>query len=112
MIISDFVGCHWLTDSLSLSLPPVPLHTVDVSSPLDLTTLNDFVRMGNNAATVLKTELPLMRATPVSYLMYGPFGSFAPAYDSSFATLTKMDSDLLLQSYGSELGVSYAHRWV
>ncbi len=68
--------------------------------------------MGQNAATVLATELPMMRATPVSYLMYGPFGSFAPVYDSAFATLTKMDSDLLLSSYGSELGVSYAHRYI
>ena len=50
-----------------------------------------------------------MKATPVSYLMYGPFGSFAPAYDSAFASLSKTDSELLLSTYGNELGVSYAH---
>ncbi len=50
-----------------------------------------------------------MKATPVSYLMYGPFGSFAPAYDSAFASLAKLDSDQLLSTYGNELGVSYAH---
>ena len=82
----------------------------DVCKPVDLTALSERVRAGNNAATVLKTELPMFKATPVSYLMYGPFGSFAPVYDSTFATLTKMDSDLLLSTYGSELGVSYAHR--
>lgn len=84
---------------------------VDSSKPVDLTVLSDRIRMGNNAATVLKTELPMMKATPVSYLMYGPFGSFAPVYDSAFATLSKMDSDLLLSTYGSDLGISYAHRY-
>ena len=54
----------------------------------------------------------MFKATPVSYLMNGPFGSFAPTYDSAFATLTKMDSDLLLHTYGSDLGVSYSHRYV
>lgn len=77
---------------------------------MDLTVLSDHIRMGNNAATVLRTELPMMKATPVSYLMYGPFGSFAPVYDSAFANLSKIDSDLLLYTYGSEVGVSYAHR--
>ena len=84
-------------------------YTVDYSKPIDLTDLSNKVRMGNNAATVLKTELPMMKATPVSYLMYGPFGSFAPAYDSAFASLSKTDSELLLSTYGNELGVSYAH---
>ena len=98
--------------------PPPPFHSlslsppcaVESSKPVDLSALHDQVRMGQNAATVLATELPMMRATPVSYLSYGPFGSFAPVYDSAFATLSKLDSDLLLSSYGSELGVSYAHR--
>lgn len=83
---------------------------MDSSRAVDLTVLSDHIRMGNNAATVLRTELPMMKATPVSYLMYGPFGSFAPVYDSAFANLSKMDSDLLLSTYGSEVGVSYAHR--
>lgn len=52
--------------------------------------------------------IPLL--TIVSYLMYGPFGSFAPTYDTSFANLTKNDSSLLLTSYGNELGVNYANR--
>ena len=86
--------------------------TAPSSRPVDLTALSERIRMGNNAATVLKSELPVCKATPISYLMYGPFGSFAPAYDSAFATLTKTDSDLLLAAYGNELGISYAHRSV
>ena len=43
--------------------------------------------------------------------MYGPFGSFAPTYDTSFANLTKNDSSLLLSTYGNELGLNYANRY-
>lgn len=39
-------------------------------------------------------------AKPVTYLNYGPFSTGAPAYDSSFSTLTKEETDLLLSYYG------------
>ena len=48
---------------------------------------------------------------PVTFLMYGPYGSFAPSQSSTFATLSKMDTDLLYSTYGDDLGVSYAHRF-
>ncbi|KAJ7337115.1 Bromodomain containing protein 7 [Desmophyllum pertusum] len=48
------------------------------------------------------------KATPVSYLMYGPYGSFAPSYDSSKATITKEQSDLLYSTYGDDTGIHYA----
>jgi len=48
------------------------------------------------------------KATPVSYLMYGPYGSFAPSYDSSRATITKEQSDLLYSTYGDDTGIHYA----
>lgn len=48
------------------------------------------------------------KATPVSYLMYGPYGSFAPTYDSSRATITKEHSDLLYSTYGDDTGIHYA----
>ena len=84
-----------LSPSLSLSLPSPSLSpSLFLSSPLSL-------------SPPLSLFLSL-----VSYLMYGPFGSFAPTYDTAFATLTKNDSALLLSTYGSEQGVSYANRWV
>lgn len=46
----------------------------------------------------------------VSYLMYGPYGSFAPSYDSSKATITKEQSDLLYSTYGDDTGIHYAKR--
>ena len=49
---------------------------------------------------------------PVHYLTYGPFSSHAPTYDSSFANISKEESDLLLSTYGDESGVQYADRFV
>ncbi|KAM3876913.1 bromodomain-containing protein 7 [Diretmus argenteus] len=42
------------------------------------------------------------RVTPVSYMNYGPFTSYAPTYDSSFANISKEDSDLIYSLYGEE----------
>nr|CAG4649252.1 EOG090X04G3 [Scapholeberis mucronata]SVE93554.1 EOG090X04G3 [Scapholeberis mucronata] len=44
----------------------------------------------------------------VKPLYYGPFGSYAPSYDSTFSNLTKEESDLVLTTYGEETGVPYA----
>nr|XP_046270439.1 bromodomain-containing protein 7 [Scatophagus argus] len=42
------------------------------------------------------------RITQVSYINYGPFTSYAPTYDSSFANISKEDSDLIYSFYGDE----------
>ncbi|XP_074521877.1 bromodomain-containing protein 7 isoform X2 [Halichoeres trimaculatus] len=42
------------------------------------------------------------RITPVSYINYGPYTSYAPTYDSSFANIGKEDSDLIYSIYGEE----------
>ncbi|KAA8596110.1 hypothetical protein FQN60_011401 [Etheostoma spectabile] len=44
------------------------------------------------------------RITPVSYVNYGPFTSYAPCYDSSFANVSKEDSDLIFSLYGDDSG--------
>ena len=44
------------------------------------------------------------------YLNYGPFGTYAPQYDSTFANMTKDETDILLSTYGDETGVGYAKR--
>ncbi|XP_053985276.1 bromodomain-containing protein 7 isoform X2 [Hylaeus volcanicus] len=45
---------------------------------------------------------------PVKPLYYGAFGSYAPSYDSTFANLTKDETDLVYQTYGDETAVQYA----
>uniref|UniRef100_A0A8C6XVT1 Bromodomain containing 7 n=1 Tax=Naja naja TaxID=35670 RepID=A0A8C6XVT1_NAJNA len=42
------------------------------------------------------------KVTPVMYLNYGPFSSYAPAYDSTFANIGKDDSDLIYSTYGED----------
>lgn len=46
----------------------------------------------------------------VKPLYYGAFGSYAPSYDSTFANLSKEESDLVYQTYGDETAVQYAER--
>ncbi|KAM8945915.1 bromodomain-containing protein 7 [Pelodytes ibericus] len=45
------------------------------------------------------------KVTPVLYLNYGPFSSYAPSYDSTFANISKDDSDLIYSTYGEEPSV-------
>ncbi|XP_071443291.1 uncharacterized protein Brd7-9 [Hetaerina americana] len=47
-------------------------------------------------------------AKTVKPLYYGSFGSYAPSYDSTFANLTKDESDLVYSTYGDETAVQYA----
>ncbi|XP_047000095.1 bromodomain-containing protein 7 isoform X1 [Schistocerca americana] len=47
-------------------------------------------------------------AKGVKPLYYGAFGSYAPSYDSTFANLTKEETELIYQTYGDETAVQYA----
>ncbi|XP_023370542.1 bromodomain-containing protein 7 isoform X3 [Otolemur garnettii] len=42
------------------------------------------------------------KVTPVLYLNYGPYSSYAPHYDSTFANISKDDSDLIYSTYGED----------
>uniref|UniRef100_A0A1I7UJJ3 Bromo domain-containing protein n=1 Tax=Caenorhabditis tropicalis TaxID=1561998 RepID=A0A1I7UJJ3_9PELO len=44
----------------------------------------------------------LFSQSTVNYLNYGPFSSFAPMYDSTWATMTKQETDLFLRTYGDK----------
>ncbi|CAN86573.1 Bromo domain-containing protein [Caenorhabditis elegans] len=48
----------------------------------------------------------LFSQAPVNYLNYGPYSSFAPMYDSTWATMTKEDTDLFLRTYGDKSNAS------
>uniref|UniRef100_A0AAQ5X728 Bromo domain-containing protein n=1 Tax=Amphiprion ocellaris TaxID=80972 RepID=A0AAQ5X728_AMPOC len=52
------------------------------------------------------------RITPVSYMNYGPYTSYAPTYDSSFANVSKDDSDLIYSFYGEESSLQGSDRYV
>ncbi|KAJ1083395.1 hypothetical protein NDU88_003554 [Pleurodeles waltl] len=42
------------------------------------------------------------KVTPVAYLNYGPFSTYAPDNDSTLANISKDDSDLIYMTYGEE----------
>lgn len=47
-------------------------------------------------------------AKPVKPLNYGAFSSFCPTYDSTFANLSKEESEMVYSTYGNETHVQYA----
>lgn len=47
-------------------------------------------------------------ARPVAYLEHGPYSTYAPHYDSTFANLSKEESDLVYSTCGDELSVQHA----
>ena len=47
-------------------------------------------------------------AKAVHPLYYGAYSSHGPTHDSTFASLTKSETELVYSTYGDEVGVSYA----
>ncbi len=52
-----------------------------------------------------KCTLHILKVHP---LYYGAFSSHGPCYDSTFANLTKEETDLVASTYGDDVGVQYA----
>uniref|UniRef100_A0A3B3XSW9 Bromo domain-containing protein n=1 Tax=Poecilia mexicana TaxID=48701 RepID=A0A3B3XSW9_9TELE len=69
--------------------------------PVKLVMMSNRLQNGVNSLQSFRED-KRNRVTPVSYLSYGPFTSYAPAYDSSFANVSKDDSDLIYSFYGEE----------
>jgi len=74
---------------------------------LDIGSLTGHVQSGIDVMPPMKED-KRNKITPIEYLSYGPFGSFAPSYDSRVANLTQDESDLLLSTYGGETGYLFA----
>lgn len=63
--------------------------------------------------TALIMSCPVCKTlSAVSYMNYGPFTSYAPTYDSSFANISKEDSDLIYSLYGEESSLQGSDRYV
>ncbi|XP_020481770.1 bromodomain-containing protein 7 [Labrus bergylta] len=69
--------------------------------PVKLGMMSNRLQSGMNSLQGFRED-KRNRITPVSYVNYGPFTSYAPTYDSSFANVSKEDSDLIYSSYGEE----------
>ncbi|CDQ79832.1 unnamed protein product [Oncorhynchus mykiss] len=83
-------------------LNPVDLVAGDVGyCPVKLGMMSNRLQSGINTLQGFKEDKRNM-VTPVSYMNYGPYTSYAPAYDSSFANIGKEDTDLIYSFYGEE----------
>ncbi|CAO4361398.1 unnamed protein product [Caenorhabditis nigoni] len=74
------------------------------SAPARRVTIGDIVGPLEEGTTgmIQMTEHRLYSQTPINYLNYGPFSSFAPMYDTTWSTMTKDDTDLFLRTYGDK----------
>lgn len=79
----------------------------DKRNRVSLGTAPPSVRAAAGGCEPLLTSVSL---PAVSYINYGPFTSYAPAYDSTFANIGKDDSDLILASFGDESSQQGADR--
>ncbi|KPP79095.1 bromodomain-containing protein 7-like [Scleropages formosus] len=83
-------------------LNPAELATGDTGyCPVKLGMMVGRLQSGINTLQGFKED-KRNKVTPVAYMNYGPFSSYAPVYDSSFANVSKEDSDLIYSFYGDE----------
>ena len=75
--------------------------------PVSLGELIGKVKQGTGAIQGFREDRRNV-AKSVAPLYYGAFSSHGPAYDSTFANLTKEETDLVYSTYGDEVGVQYA----
>jgi len=75
--------------------------------PVTLAHLVGKVKNGTSALTGFKEDRR-NQAKAIHPLYYGAFSSHGPTHDSTFANLTKAETELVYSTYGDELGVSYA----
>uniref|UniRef100_A0A8B9TYZ9 Bromodomain containing 7 n=1 Tax=Anas zonorhyncha TaxID=75864 RepID=A0A8B9TYZ9_9AVES len=62
----------------------------------------EFERRKPDGTTTLGLLNPVDLSAGVTYLNYGPYSSYAPTYDSTFANISKEDSDLIYSTYGED----------
>ncbi|ERE77539.1 bromodomain-containing protein 7 [Cricetulus griseus] len=62
----------------------------------------EFERRKPDGTTTLGLLHPVEPIVGVLYLNYGPYSSYAPHYDSTFANISKDDSDLIYSTYGED----------
>ncbi|XP_043502871.1 bromodomain-containing protein 7 isoform X1 [Polistes fuscatus] len=95
------------TTSLQIIVPGDGVIPGTNQRPVSLGQLIGKLNHGTGALAGFREDRRNM-SKPVKSLYYGPFGSYAPSYDSTFANLTKEETDLVYQTYGDETAVQYA----
>ncbi|XP_050524286.1 bromodomain-containing protein 7 [Daktulosphaira vitifoliae] len=93
--------------SLSILVPNDGINPETGERPVLLGSLIGKLSHGVGSLTGFREDRRNMVKT-VKPLYYGAFGSYAPTYDSTFANITKEESDLVLRTYGDESSAQYA----
>ena len=75
--------------------------------PVTLGSLIGKVKQGTGSIAGLREDRRNV-AKAVYPLHYGAFSSHGPTYDSTFANLTKEETEMVHNTYGDEVGVQYA----
>lgn len=75
--------------------------------PVTLAQLVSKVKNGTSTLTGFKEDRRNSAKT-IHPLYYGAFSSHGPTHDSTFANLTKPETELVYSTYGDDVGVSYA----
>jgi len=78
-----------------------------VEKPVTLAQLVGKVKNGTSALTGFKEDRR-NTAKAIYPLYYGAYSSHGPTHDSTFANLTKAETELVYSTYGDDVGVSYA----
>jgi bromodomain-containing protein 7/9 len=94
------------TTSLSIVTPS----SVVVEGGEKTVTLGQLIGRVKNGATALQGFKEDRRNVVKAFnpIYYGAFSSYGPAYDSTFANLTKQETELVYNTYGDDVGVAYA----
>ena len=95
------------TTSLQIIVPGDGVIPGTNQRPVSLGQLIGKLNHGTGALAGFREDRRNM-SKPVKPLYYGAFGSYAPSYDSTFANLTKEETDIVYQTYGDETSVQYA----
>uniref|UniRef100_A0A2K6UXN2 Bromo domain-containing protein n=1 Tax=Saimiri boliviensis boliviensis TaxID=39432 RepID=A0A2K6UXN2_SAIBB len=89
------------TTTLGLLHPVDPIVGEPGYCPVRLGMTTGRLQSGVNTSQRFKED-KRNKVTPVLYLNYGPYSSYAPHYDSTFANISKDDSDLIYSTYGED----------
>lgn len=99
------------TEDGSTSLSILTPHGVGVKGPEEIgANLETLVgKLARGTGTLMNFKGGIKDAArPVNYLDHGPYSTYAPHYDSTFANLSKEESDLAYSTCEDELGVQCA----
>merc|ERR1719384_819005 len=95
------------TTSLAIITPDAQGRNEAREKAVNLAQLVGKVKNGTSALTGFKEDRR-NTAKAIYPLYYGAYSSHGPTHDSTFANLTKAETEMVYSTYGDDIGVSYA----